>query len=574
MRARAWIVAAMVLFTAGCRESACGDAYLELDSRCREQECAVECGDHEICDFMVSPDVCYCASGYAGDPCTWIEPAPSEFCTSTAAVVGDPCFQGKMDDGGSPFWGDEGGTVLPEAPGSDPGSDADDGEGELRAVAICNAGSLAQTIQMPPYAVAEPLVAEVVYKAQGVHGLAVGFDDAWTRLPATGPDWETESFCLGEAAYSDNLLGGPVTLRLSASERRADCVASGSQPQGSIRIDSFSIRRPRGGEQCPGPSASINPGANSDKGGWEFDPELAGAIVNGAGRDAGGGAQVTREAGATGRASIRTQVFVPRAATKPSPALVFWWRGNTDRLFDVAIGTYAGLDDAGRRLATLVGQGGGLDAIYCLPPWTHGSVVDLSFSLVDDGNPAEVSLSVDDVGIISEPNCGTATELLDPSFDSATAPIPIPWAGTYLGSNAEQVVMRDDGLAFDQNGGVLELTYSRLGASLAMETYVRVPTAGADNSPAVLFYTNAPAQPSTALEWILGRSEVLRCNLPSAPGWQRNEVCLPREWAGRWFRVQVKVSPLTELDEPVERERVLVDELDLVTSSSCVSTCQ
>ncbi len=570
MRAWIWIAVMVMASAGGCREAACADELLELTGRCRQAMCAVACGEHAVCDYTVDPDVCFCAPGYAGDPCTWVEPEPSELCTSTAAAVGDPCFRNKPDA----IWD---GNVQPTAPGSNPASTADDGEGQLRPRAVCDGDSLTQTIQMPPYEASEPLVAEVTYQAAGVHGLAVGFDQTWTRLPPTGEAWETETFCLGEAAYGRGPTGGPIVLRLSASERLEDCEGVGS-PQGTISVASFAIRRPREEEACPGPAPVLNPQANPTQRGWIFEADGSGTaagMVSDAGNQGTSGARIFRGEGATGRPSMRTQVFVPRATTKASPALVFWWQGDNQRLFEVTIGTYVGVDDdPGRRLATLVGQGGDGTAIYCLPPWTHGAVVDLAFALVDDGNPAEVALAVDNVGIVTQEKCGDSTGLLDPSFDSATATVPIPWAGTFLDSAAEQLVMREGELAFGGQGGALELNYDRLGASMGMETYVLVPNVEGDGNPAVAFYTNAPADPSARVEWVLGRSEVLRCDLPTGTDWQRNEVCLPREWAGRWYRVQVKVTPFEDTtDTPIPRERVLLDEFELVESTSCLSTC-
>ena len=96
-------------------------------------------------------------------------------------------------------------------------------------------------------------------------------------------------------------------------------------------------------------------------------------------------------------------------------------------------------------------------ATYCLPPWTHGNVVDLAFTLQGINFEDEAELVVDEVEIISDPRCGTATDLLDPGFDSA----PNRWPGADVDEPRNAVtVVNDPARANPPAGaGLLELRY-------------------------------------------------------------------------------------------------------------------
>lgn len=537
-----------------CTSASCGEGFVDLGGRCVDPNAPGDCGTcdaHEICNVSVTPNACACAPGYQGVPCVW------------SGVVFDPGFVGEEDPStGDPYWVDEGGkgaVVLPLAPGI-----KNLGEGALTPSVVCNAGGLTQALQMPSYETAEPLVAEVTYQAQGVHGLAVGFDRAWKRLPATGGDWQSESFCLGEAAYGPAPRGGTVTVRLSASERLADCF--GDDPQGRIRIDNFVIR-PASAAQCPEPGEVLNEAARPNDGGWRFASEGDAEAGFGpdVGRDATSGARLFRDADATGRAAMRTKVSIPIPQSVPSPALVFWWKGSADRLFEASIGTFVDFDDRGRQVGTLIGSNAGLNSIYCLPPWTHGGVLDLSFSLTGGEGSVAEELVVDDLGIVSDADCGAEAELLDPGFESA----PNRWMGSSLGSEDADVVMQADGALSRSGTGTLELTYWTSDADLGMESYVLVPHSDAAQGPALRFYSRSPAQPSIPVRWLLGQAEVASGDVQTSSEWRVNEVCLPPEWAGRWFRVQVKVEPPDAAGGAIEQERVFLDDFALATTSAC-----
>lgn len=539
---------ALVLLLGACQAAECAQGLVLVDGQCVEGPPCGGCSEHELCDMSVTPNACACVPGYERQDASCV----------FAELVRDPGFEQDLDTGP---WSDDrgkGAGVLPLESGY-----LDPGEGALADSVICNAGSLLQAVEMPSYERAEPFVAEVTYMAEGVHGLAVGFNRSWKRLPPATSTWRTEVFCLGEGGYGQSSDGGEVQLRLSASERHENCYED--KPGSSIRIDHITIR-PAGEFACPVPRYALNGSADAERGGWRFFTDATGSAEAGfaprAGREATSGARLAREADQTGRAAMTTKISVPLPATVQSPALRFWWKGTADSLFDVNLGTLVDLDDRGRRGDTLVGTGSPWNYIYCLPPWTHGSVLDLSFSLPDAGSD-EVELVVDDIEIISDLDCGNEEGLLDPGFESA----PNRWVGASVSSLSDAVLLQPSEPLALSGSTVLELSFKDPGSELAMETYVLVPEPDGDQLPALTFHSLGLLSSSTEVQWVLGRSGVEKAAAETEISFEPNEVCLPPAWAGRWFRVQIKVR---STGDPSSRERVLLDDFSLGTSPCAI----
>ena len=224
---------------------------------------------------------------------------------------------------------------------------------------------------------------------------------------------------------------------------------------------------------------------------------------------------------------------------------------------------------------------------YCLPPWTHGNVVDLSFVLLTGSAADEAELIVDDVELLSDSRCGNSTDLLDPSFDSA----PIRWPGVSISPQAEPFssvsVLNDPGLANPPGAGVLELRYARNDAFVEVQTWVWVPPSEGDAGPQLVFYSNVPDDPGMPVIWSLGSVSgidfecvdelcpptPLTSGLPLGGGWQEpNRVCLPAEWEERWYRVRLRVRP-EEPEVPLEifdpPRAIYFDDFSVTTDEAC-----
>jgi hypothetical protein len=427
---------------------------------------------------------------------------------------------------------------------------------------------LSQTVDMPPLESAQPLVAVVTYKAVEAHGIAVGFNRAWKTFPIPSGDWQTERFCLGEAAY-----GSDVVVRLGSSEKTGDCKLVDPM-EATIKIDRLDIVVDDRGE-CPLPGEVTNGDANREEAGWRFEvlSEDADAdFVEGVGREASSGARLLAPGGSLADPSaMTTTVSVPLPSTMPSPALRFWWKGKSGVFFQTELGTFAGLTAAqGRTLGTLVGAGAEQSSIYCLPPWTHGSVVDLSFQISGPGPAEETELVVDALEVVSEPACGDSADVLDPGFESA----PTRRTGVSLfGAQEQRFQMVRDGGRAQEGEGFLELKYWTTGASLVFDTWFYVPAPDEQGGPEVTFYSNVPGTPGVDARWVVGQVAEREGVLPRGGGWQLNEAaCLPPRWADRWYRFQIWVDPgigpASLIDPP---KSILIDSFEVKTSSKCPS---
>jgi hypothetical protein len=550
-----WVlVGTWILQTVGCESATCAGGLAEVDGACIESACSSACGENEFCETSIAPAACACSPGYEGNTCAF------------GGLIEDPEFA--LDRDSSPWALTQGATV--ENTASTP---LGVGKGVLLADVICNAGRITQEVQMPSVEGSQPLVAQLDYLANGVHGVALGFGSAWTRLaPTATSEWRHDvRVCLGEASYGPPPGGGPVMVQLSASERLANCLdgslGSGGQNGPRIEIDRFDILPATRGE-CPAPGAVFNSAANVNDQPWRFlkEGDAEAALTEGAGRQGTAGARLYREAGVSGRATMSTLVSVPMIE---SPAIRFWWRGTRQQTFDVHAGTLVSLADRGRQVDTLIGtvdtgfpNVSFVSRLYCLPPWTRGTVIEWSFSLPEEDTEEAVLLAVDELELTTEESCGNDEALLDGGFESA----PRPWFGTYLSSGDEAIFMREDDSLANNGRGVMELTYWTNAPRVSMETYVRIPDD--DPNPALIFYSRSPSEPSIDVRWFLGRSGFLSAPVATTSTWERNEICLPAAWSGRWFRMSVRAVSGTPPGTAIEQERVYLDDFALGSCST------
>jgi hypothetical protein len=566
MRDALAILALTVALSSSCTSARCAEGFVELSGACVDPnaagDCAQACGEHAFCDATVFPNACKCVAGYDGDPCGWV------------GVIDDPEFTSDIESSAWENYGRVGAVILP-----DEVSSKGRGEAVLDSSVVCNGGGLAQQVQMPPYGSGAPLIAEITYRTLGVGDMAIGFDRAWTELPDTHDEWQSETVCLGEGAYGLDPGGSQVSVRLAASERPSTCL---DDEPGGIRVNRFVIR-PSAESRCPAPGEVFDSGANGGEDGWAFtiEGDAQGGIAPNAGREATSGARLYRDAQALGRGVMTTRLSVPLPDDEGFPALALWWRGSAAELFDAKIwwrGSAAELSHAtsetldeierrGRPVETLVGTGAGQNYLYCLPPWTHGSVLDLSFALRGDHSDDPQELAVDEIELRTTEACSSGTELLDPGFEAA----PIRWFGSSLGTLEAAVLMQADrALARDGSEGVLELKYWTRDAEISVETYVLVPEMSDAECPVARFYSRSTAlPPSTQVRWLLGRADERSDSIQTLGTWELNEVPLPSSWSGRWYRLRLEVSPLLPLRGTIGDEQIFLDDFSLGTTTDC-----
>jgi hypothetical protein len=564
-----WILALMapaaLTAVAGCSGSSrCGAGLEQQDGECIPI-CVEACGAHQKCnvDLDAGTAQCQCVAGYVGDPCEW-----------SGGLI-DPGF------GSDDAWTKSNGAiVLPLAAGlSDPGI------ASFESIVACSAGAVSQVVEMPAYEDAEPFAVEVTFSYQNVPGVEVGYGRAFKRLKQAFLGWNTNRFCLGEAGYGEDGNGGPVKFQIAAGERLANCFTG---PIGSFEVDRFEIVVARDGE-CPAPGEVLNGEANVDDRGWVFDFQRSGtgatiaSLEAGVGESGSDGARIHKPAGANNYGGMFTQISVPVPdEDNASPALRYWWKGSEEWEYYVELGTYPGLRTENRQFDALFGDGSEQTATYCLPPWTHGNVVDLAFTLRGINFEDEAELVVDNVEIIEDSRCGTATDLVDPSFDSA--PNRWPGADVYGRQNAVTVV-NDPGRAHPPGAGLLELRYAANDAWVQALNWVWIPPAEENRGPQLVFHSNVPANPGVPVFWVLGIAAsvqdvqcedefcpavTLREELPTGLDWRRNTVCLPPAWTERWYRFRVAIQPTEDPLEVFDPPRtVLLDDFEVRLDEAC-----
>jgi len=544
VRSLAALVFLFAIASTGCSSSTCGEGFEIREGRCvavSALSCPESCNAeaHQTCDTSLTIPACGCAPGYAGDPCTW------------SGVLRDPGLEDAT------AWElTNGATIFPELEGRM-------GVASLAPDVVCSGGAIGQRVEMPPYDAAEPLVAEVTYRARDVNGIAVGLGRAWKHLQSTdGDEWSTRRFCLGEAAY-----GASAAIQVASSEKTRFC----NEPPvevGTIEVDRLTIELASPGE-CPLPGEVFNGDAESAAEGWSFSTTggaTAGFTVGGGRQGTDGVRLSSPETALDGRAAMTTKVSVPLPTPAASPSLRFWWNGTTDHFFPVEVGTFFDLNSLDRALETLVGGGVEQEYAYCLPPWTHGTVVDISFFLRAFSEQSEII--VDDVSVALDEACTNSTDIHDPGFESAERRRP----GIILSGSLDQsfAVVRDS-IRAHSGEGFLEVEYSATGVSVILEVWVFVPAPDESGGPQVRFHSLVPADPELQVRWVLGRATEREADLLGGGGWLLNEACLPPKWANRWYRFQIWVGSGVD-DLPVDPPKsVLLDNFALTTSPACPS---
>jgi hypothetical protein len=493
-----------------------------------------------VCDGDTESPACVCAPGYEGDSCTWI------------GVLKDPGFE----DGQAWMLRSAAINTFEEGP-------TGDGIATLTPRSACFAGRVSQTVEMPSYEVGEPLVAEVTYQAEGSFGLSLGFGRAWTQLPPSSADvWATERVCLGDAAY-----GGEVLVQIAGAEQHPTCFDT---PLFDVRVDHLDII-PAGQGECPAPGEVLNGSGDAAKDGWQYSAEDGASFefAPGAGREGTSGVRLVRDG--ESRLKAWTKLSIPSAESVPSPALRFWWAGDNETQYRFKIGraTADRFNDAGELpLDEPRGNGSELNYVYCLPPWTHGNVVDLIFEVPVPESREPAALVVDDIEIVSDEGCGSSPDVLDPGFEAGPARI---MGVTNFTPDVATVRLRTDPLLAHSGDGALELTYSNEGARVTWETWVLLPESNGVEGPTVFYWANVPSTVETPLFTRLGRAAVKPAPLIVGGGWQRSDpICPTPEWAGRWFRVKFELGerpPMGNLQ--LAPTSVYIDDLEVTTTPNC-----
>lgn len=473
-------------------------------------ECSVDSdctGEHRACEWNGSYDECACAAGYSETAagCAW---------------TGGPSNAGFED---MSAWTVQGALLNPGGAGS-----SEPGEVFFTTDAVCNLGSVSQTVRMPSIEQGEPLVAEIVYRSAGggeggdLIGPAFAINGAWTMLPAAS-DWKTERRCLSNSGY-----GGDVTFEVSVADKAYSCPSNTST---TLSVDRFAVV-PAMPDECP-PPGTVRNGTFEDETGWSFSNSSIGAqagIVEGAGESGSRAAQIQLTKNCTS-ASMSGKIVIPTPDVTPAPALQIWWKG--------AQGTPTTLRLGGRPLTTLHGTGSEQTTTFCLPPWTYGADWDITASLSSGGTCADVldyTFAMDNLRITSTPACSLENQQ---GFESA----PLPLLGTTIPRDGASEALDDASLALT-GSGVLHLHVPGPCTSASYEGWVPTPASEGNNGPAVKLWYNVPTHAAANASYSAGG--LLRAvsggSFPEGGGWAQQVICLDPDFAGRLSRVSVSLN--------------------------------
>ena len=358
-----------------------------------ESACAVtSCGPHATCSLVNDQPVCACMPSYAKPLASSDAGADPKVCAWAGGPL-DPGFQ-NMPAGA---WVLEGTAKIdPSFPGTvNPGQLTFESNQSGRAY---------QSFAMPSFGDAEPLALVVSTSCSKTfqckeNRFEVGLNDRYFPFSYASTESHAQArTCLGERSY-----GGPLRLDFGPS---LGFFGLGS----TTGYDDVSVVA---APDCPAPGTIPN-GNFDGLGGWEasgIGAEIAPTAGTGGSR-AGHLAQAKRCDGA----QLTGAISVP-ASSLASPALHMTVRGTTGKRLNI--------DSGYQVLGTVLGSGVFEAANLCLPQWSRGLALPLSFSINLGGSgscddPVNADFVIDDLAIVSDPLCVEPAVVIDGGFEHAS----------------------------------------------------------------------------------------------------------------------------------------------------------
>ena len=563
MRLSAWLCGVALLAACGDDKPPIADATCTFGPDCPPA--------HAICDWTAAQP-CTCVAGYTMNgeaQCVW------------TGVVVDPGFQTTT------AWSAGGARIGSDVNGQ---YDIDPGVAEFSGNALCNLARVTQTLTMPKYSLAEPLVIETRFRPSEVpRGLAVGIGGVWhnalTNLDYLGPSGVNQGSsllrtCLGPEAYAPESSAGPdaqIDLAVMPSWAAANCADPGS----AVILDHVEIK-PAGPGQCPTPGTANNGDFEGD-GGWDLQMNASGSP----------GATTVEEAVGEGGtrgahfhilatcvyAVARDRISIPTSIA--SPAISYYARASAAMSQEVVV--------AGLATQIPVGTAGSTTR-FCLPPAVRGSVQ--WFDTHSDSFPAGTcflppsapgDVFIDNLKVVDDPACGTNPAIADPGFEAVGHPLlgaKLAKGDLALGARA----VNDPTNAHSGNG-VLELS-ADVGCQLpAFVASVRVPRVAGPDGPALEFFYKAPPPGQYTFAagptgWTVAGAISSADDVPIGgpmlvrdSAYHRAFVCLDPKLADRAQRISFALTttatPCTNRNVAIPRETAFVDDLAVTTDPSC-----
>ena len=531
---------------------------------CTEATEATDCGSHEYCNVAGPGRACACVAGYTDgvSGCVW------------TGVVKDPAIAGQTD------WMPANGALLnPTATGG-----IDPGEASFVTSAICGLGLIKQTLEMPTFAKAEPLVLEVSYKNQIVTGggpggqsdsvlMGASFGSGWAPLKNfTDAIFHTERICLGDAGYAaagTSGRGGPVVLSLGPYAKAVRCPASTIT---NFAIDHAQIVPANAGECGTVRGESPNFDAEGTTG-WTFTAtgtSTAGfASGLGAGASRAGRIRLDQRCDS---ASMSTKLDVPSVA---GPAVEMYLSTTAGSFGSIIIGgptSSTGAVTMGLPFPT--GAPAGVQR-FCLPPSLRGQSTTIGFQVTNaaGGSCADIlgfQLVVDNLRVVDDPTCA-GNGIPNPGFESPGVTVGMFGSGPQnAGAPGGNALVRTGATLAHAGSRYLALESLANCSSLGMNLLPTVPAPAGTAGPALTFFANIPATANseTRVRPQGGTTVVL----PEGGGWTKHTVCLDPVYAGRGFPVllsQYGGGGSCDGYPGGVAQTALIDDLEIITDPMC-----
>lgn len=507
-----------------------------------------DCGTHEYCETGGPGRTCECVAGYTRG-------------TGTGCV-----FTGTLQDPGfaaatNPPWTVANGALL----NSTAVGGIDPGEATYLPSALCGLAHVKQTVDMPSFRKAEPLVLVLSYKNEFNFmqfdrvSMGVSLGGGWFPLPNFFDAlFHTTRICLPEGGFAPAATtgrGAPVTFAFGPYEKPIRCPNSSVN---NFAVDHVSIVLANPGECSAVQGQGINFDAEST-GGWTFTTTGSSTSGFGNGIGAGGTKAAFVTLGARcDSAFMTTQFNVPLVA---NPAFEMFMGSN--------VGANASVDFGDGLFQLSVPSGSSTTVRTCLPPSLRGQAMNLRFSLNGgSGLCAQIlnhQVFADNVRVVDDPACAAVTNFSNVGFEQGGVAF-----GSFASVSTSTSAATVKNTAGQAHSGTRFLAVESFGrcTSSGLRMLPTVPAAVGANGPAITFFANVGVNPDASTNvFTNGVSTVL----VEGGGYQKRTVCLDPLFIGRPQPVTISHNGGSGLCDNSNYvvQSVLVDTIEVTNDPIC-----